>query len=277
MVRCQHIGNISPRDNPRHYIECITDLLEYDPRNAPTIINTPGWTKGTGYELLTSIIEIVKPEFIVVLSIAGNDSLARSLHPLASSYQSHLLIIESANMIPPPLPLTAAEFRTLGIMSYFHRTDLEEWDFGTHLTAWKPWVVNFTGSAEERGIWAVAIQGEEVLTEDVICAINGTLVAINVLPPSTDEDILYTPEGIPVFAPRETQFMDPRNVRCVGYAIVRGIDVKNGWIFLLSPWDPSSLQDKERVVLERGRVNLPVWGMWNHQTPRTLGPWLQRQ
>jgi len=115
------------------------------------------------------------------------------------------------------------------------------------------------------------------LSEDIIYAINGTMVAIIILPPSTDEEVMYSPEGIPLLPPRETQFMDPRTVRCVGYAVIRSIDVKNGWIFLLSPWNPSSLQEGERVVLERGRVNLPVWGMWNHQTPRTLGPWLQRQ
>ena len=276
MLRCQHIGNISPRDNPRYYIDCIAELLAHDPLNAPMVINTPGWTKGTGYELLTSIIEVSKPAFIVVVSIAGNDALARSLQPVAVDNQSHLLVIESANTIPPSLHLTASELRTLGIMNYLHASGPESWDFDTHLTAWTPWVVKFTGPKEESGIWAVAIQGEELVSEDILCAINGTLVAIIIHAPKTGEDVAYTPEGIPVLRPRDTLFMDPKTAHCVGYAVIRSIDVKMGWIFLLSPWDPSNLQDGESVVLERGRVNVPVCGIWDHQNPRTLGPWLQR-
>ena len=272
--RCHHIGNLSPRDNPRHYIDCITDLLSHAPRDAPTIINTPGWTKGTGYELLTSLIDIARPDFIVVLSSPGNDSLARSLHPLASECQSHLLLVESANAIPPPPPLTAADLRTLGIMSYFHRTGKDMWDFATHLTAWKPWIVKFSG--EDRGIWAVAIQGEELLLEDILLAINGTMVAINVISATTDEEVSTTAERIPVLINRESKFVNPRTSRCVGYAVIRAIDVSKGWMFLLSPWEPSSVKEDEKIILERGHVNLPVWGIWNSNSPRKFGPWLQR-
>jgi polynucleotide 5'-hydroxyl-kinase GRC3/NOL9 len=276
LVRSHHIGNISPRDNPRHYINCIADLLSHDPRTTPTIINTPGWTKGTGFELLTSLIEISKPNFIVVLAPEGNDSLARSLHPFAAETQSHILVLESANTLAPALSLTAAEFRALGIMSYFHQIGFEKWDFKTHLTAWKPWVVKFSGPATDRGLHAIAIQGEELLLDDIVCAVNATMVAIILVSTTSDEEVTYTAEGIPVLSGRETPFMEPQRVRCVGYAFIRGIDSKRGELLLLSPWEPSSLQKGESVVLERGRVNLPVWGMWDHENPRQLGPWLER-
>ena len=96
LKRSHHIGNISPRDNPRHYIDCINDLLSHNSGNAPIIINTPGWTKGTGFELLTSLIEIASPDFILVLSNPGNDTLARNLHPLASKLEIDLLLVEAA-------------------------------------------------------------------------------------------------------------------------------------------------------------------------------------
>ena len=277
LIRSHHIGNISPRDNPRHYIDCINNLLSHDSGNAPTIINTPGWTKGTGFELLLSLVEIASPDFILVLSNPGNDTLARNLHPLASKLEIDLLLVESANTIPAAVPLTAADLRTLGIMSYFHRVDFDTWDFKTHLTAWKPWVVKFTGSLEERGICGIAIQGEELLPEDIVLAINGTMVAIILISTTSDEAISFTLEGIPVLSDREEKFMDPGISRCVGYGVIRGINVKNGWMMLLSPWEPSTLQEGERVVLERGHVSLPVWGMWDHKNPRPLGPWLQSQ
>jgi polynucleotide 5'-hydroxyl-kinase GRC3/NOL9 len=272
MVRCQHIGNISPRDNPRHYIDCITDLLSHDEKAGPTLINTPGWTKGTGFELLTSLIEIARPEFVIVMATDGNDSLARSLHPFASPCGSSILVIGSANTIPPPVPLSAAELRTMGIMSYFHLTGVQTWDFETHLTRWRPWLIKYAGSDAERGVHAVTIQGEDLLLQDILLAINATMVAIVVV--KHTEDVTMTSEEIPVLMGRESKFMDPKTVRCVGYAIIRGIDVKEGIIMLLSSWDPSTLGDDEKVVLERGHVSLPVWGMWDPKAPQRLGAYL---
>jgi polynucleotide 5'-hydroxyl-kinase GRC3/NOL9 len=275
LIRCQHIGNISPRDNPRHYIDCIADLLSHDEGNGPTIINTPGWTKGTGFELLTSLIEIAKPEFVVVMAPEGNDTLARSLHPFTSPCGSNILVIGAANIIPPVVPFTASELRTLGIMSYFHLTGVETWDFGTHLTEWKPWMVKYSGSRSERGVQAIAIQGEELYLEDILLAINATMAAIVIVKKTEDVEVVLTTEGLPVLMGRDSKYMDPKIARCVGYAIIRAVDVKKGTLMLLSPWDPSTLEEDEDVILERGRLNLPVWGMWDHNRPQKLGPYLK--
>jgi polynucleotide 5'-kinase involved in rRNA processing len=112
--------------------------------------------------------------------------------------------------------------------------------------------------------------------EDILLAINGTMVAINVISATTDEEVSTTAEKIPVLMNRESKFVDPRTSRCVGYAVIRAIDVSKGWMFLLSPWEPSSVKEDEKIILERGHVNLPVWGIWNSNSPRKIGPWLQR-
>ena len=275
VVRCHHFGNISPRDSPRYYVDCIRNLLSQDITDSPLIINTPGWTKGTGLELLTSLIEIAMPDFVIILSVPGNDTLARALHPVAQETKSHMLIVEPVEPIRPIVQLTAADLRTLSLMTYFHLIGEDKWDFDTHLTAWKPWILKYSGPPDERGVFAVAIQGEELLLEDIILAINGTIVAINLVH-AIDGDLQLTPEGLPVLCRRETPSIDPRDGRCVGYAVIRGIDSAKGELMLLSPWGPSDIQEGERILLERGRVNLPVWGMWNKKEPRVLGPWLQR-
>jgi polynucleotide 5'-hydroxyl-kinase GRC3/NOL9 len=240
------------------------------------IINTPGWTKGTGLELLISLIDLSKPDIIIILSGPGNDTLANSLYPIAKECQSHLLPLEPASSVAPQVQLTAAELRALGIMSYFHRIGVEKWDFGTHLTTWKPWVVKFAGTVEERGLLAFAIQGGELLLEDIVLAINGTMVAIIILQ-GMETQIEFTAEGLPVLSGRENSFMDPTTARCEAYAVVRGINVAKGELMLLSPWDPSNLAEGEQVVLERGHVNVPIWGMWDLKNARVLGPYLQRQ
>ena len=103
------------------------------------------------------------------------------------------------------------------------------------------------------------------------------MVAIILVSSTSDEAISFTPEEIPVLSDREANFMDPGISQCVGYGVIRGIDIRNRRMALLSPWEPSTLQEGERVVLERGHVNLPVWGMWDHKNPRTLGRWLERR
>ena len=277
ILRSHHIGNVSPRDNPRYYLDCISELVSHIPHDVPTIINTPGWTKGTGFELLASQIEILRPQYVIVLSRVSDDSLTKTLHPIASGCGSHLLVVDSTNVVPPSVALTAADLRPLSIMNYFHQVGFEKWDFKTHLTSWKPWVVKFSGTDEERGIFGVAIQGEELLLEDILCAINGTMVAIIIVTSNANIGVSFTQEGIPILNGRKSLFMDPKVTRCVGYAVIRGINSENGLMMLLTPWDPTGLADGECVILERGRVNLPVWGMWDYKKPVALGPWLLRQ
>jgi len=116
-------------------------------------------------------------------------------------------------------------------------------------------MVKFSG--EDRGIWAVAIQGEELLLEDILLAINGTMVAITISSATTVEEVSTTAEGIPILMNREVKFVDPNSSRCVGYAVIRGIDVIKRWMFLLSPWEPSSVKEdengKEMVVTYNDR------------------------
>ena len=76
-----------------------------------------------------SLIGIINPDFIVVLSMSENDSLVRKLRPLASEIQCHILVLESVNTVAPEMSINASDLRSLGIMSYFHRTGIGTWEF----------------------------------------------------------------------------------------------------------------------------------------------------
>jgi polynucleotide 5'-hydroxyl-kinase GRC3/NOL9 len=279
LSRCHHIGNISPRDNPSYYLNCIDDLISHIPdAESPVIVNTPGWTKGTGLELLISMIERLKPDYIVVIA---NDTLGlvQSLSPISAETGAKVTLLEPGNENPPVVPLTASELRNLSIMSYFHYAPAEQgtenWNFDRHLTQWKPWIATFQGTSNERGIEAIAIQGEELHLDDITLAINGTIVAIILVSEITDGEVKFTKDGIPVLSGREEKYLNTRVSECVGYAIIRDINVKEGYMLLVTPWDPSALKEGQKLVLERGRVNLPIWGMWDSNKFR-IGPWLER-
>jgi len=72
--RAFYYGSTTSKTNPNLYIDIVKNLtMSYDElcqninKDIPIIINTDGWVKGLGYEILSSIIDIVNPGHIVQL------------------------------------------------------------------------------------------------------------------------------------------------------------------------------------------------------------------
>ncbi|KAI0202840.1 hypothetical protein F4808DRAFT_60258 [Astrocystis sublimbata] len=72
-----------------------------------------------------------------------------------------------------------------------------------------------------------------------------------------------TPEGIPFIDTAHELTLDPRYSRSLGMVLVRGIDVKNGDLHLLSPITTSQVEDVTtkggQIVLVSGRFDPPSW------------------
>ena len=87
--RAFFVGNSTPRDDPEYYIACIQELVrtyyrevshtrawaddeeeddyhsdDDEDEHIPLIINTQGWIKGIGYDLLLQLIHYTVPSFI---------------------------------------------------------------------------------------------------------------------------------------------------------------------------------------------------------------------
>jgi polynucleotide 5'-hydroxyl-kinase GRC3/NOL9 len=79
--------------------------------------------------------------------------------------------------------------------------------------------------------------------------------------------IIRTPEGIPYVDPFSCNSIDPRYSQTLGLALVRGIDVKNSSLHLLTPIRASYICDlgrsvergEKKVLLLRGSLDYPTW------------------
>ncbi|KAF8250170.1 hypothetical protein K440DRAFT_659626 [Wilcoxina mikolae CBS 423.85] len=270
-TRSHHIGYTSPREDPAHYIRAIIDLLSVYRQSYPTVpllINTAGWTKGLGLELLQDILSHSQATDIVFLG-GGAAVIAEIIAPNTTTLHE---LSSAAVSSSSSTRFTPADLRTLHTMSYFHRLSSGRWDFTTPLTGFAPWVIPYTGAA--RGIDGVHILGEEAIAAEELCtAIEGTIVGIVVVAEhNLPESFTPTPSSLSsagdelLLLPAILESpLAPDVAECKGLAVIRAIDLTNGHVHLISSVGESEIEEwecrGERVVLVRGRLELSVWEM----------------
>jgi len=138
-----------------------------------------------------------------------------------------------------------------------------------------PLEVKYAGKGA--GIFGILCLGEQPPARIVRDAIDGSLVAVvvvedlNVLLSSKYKEnrqdgntlLLQTPEGIPYFNPANSFSLDPACSHTIGLAIVRGIDVRQQRLQLLTPipaWSIKDTRDSEKaVILVSGKLDIPGW------------------
>lgn len=262
-TRCHHIGYTSPREDPGYYMRAIIDLLFAHRQSHPAVpllVNTTGWIKALGLELLQDIVANCQATDIVFLG-AGAQAMAEIIPPNTAA-----VLHELPSAALSSTRFTSADLRALHTMAYFRQRQRPDFSSSTPLTGFAPWVIPYTGA--DRGVDAVHILGEIAIAADELrTAIEGTIVAIVVvaehhLPPPTTTTTTATTELLP---PILETALSPQVADCKGLGVIRAIDTTNGHIHLVSPIAEAEIEDWERqgkrVVLVRGRLELPAWEM----------------
>ncbi|KAG8702147.1 Polynucleotide 5'-hydroxyl-kinase grc3 [Ceratobasidium sp. 395] len=288
--RAHFIGGTSPKSSPSHYLAALTDLSQHyqsefkfsaafdDATNdfgdskffttVPLIINTQGWVKGMGADLLRSIEDIFEPSHIVdfqapvtYLNPSTSSFAERTIgNPMKSASTTNSINQISVVAIPPsvyPPRFSAADLRSLSLVSYFYGcfsprksldysdTFIEYWDTSLPLKAITPLTVN-PGLALE-SIVIAAPGGSDVtpseLSKALVCGVVGLVAPES---PTARVDVLYTQGTLPP---------SPQVSRCVGLGFVRGVsDTK---IQLLTPIPIRELGACRSFVL--GEIRMPAW------------------
>ncbi|KAI9771492.1 MAG: Polynucleotide 5'-hydroxyl-kinase grc3 [Geoglossum simile] len=292
LLRSHHIGYTTPENDPDHYVACAVDLftqyqkLLFNTPSCPLIINTVGCVKAIGMEILFDLLKPMLTTHLIWLQsdVDLEEELALDQKSLPGVTTHRISSHHIKNMSRTP-----ADLRAMQVLSYLHlspelsvETDWDghglQWN-ATPLTHQRPWVVNY--SEPKPGILGILILGEVLPVELVATAINGTIVAIvaieddDALPtvggdreissdrkgrqrsivfsvvhdPATSLPYIPTPGGSP---------LDPTKTFCVGQALIRGIDTENKTLHLLTPIQASHLPANKKLVLVRGRTELPA-------------------
>lgn len=201
------IGSTTPRDDPDYYMACLAELLttwrqevcdqitndtSLGAKPVPLIINTHGWIKGLGYDLLMDLIHAAVPNFI----LAFQSTLTPSRNLPSSFITSVVPPTSEVTVLPKILYLTSlmddleadvtaqryhpSDHRMLNLVSYMHMNHMGKrvegnawWDFKTRLVERVPWCLDW--SIGLQGIWVFF---EEIKYSQLLFALNGSVVGL---------------------------------------------------------------------------------------------------
>lgn len=196
-LRSYHIGSTVPRDNPSYFLQCISELIKIwrtdfgekvsaDAEElVPLVINTCGWIKNMGLDLLVSVVQEAKPTDIFVLynEDKDNDILTDCMNETlnVADYSPVVHNIPSVSIAGTfASSYTAFEHRVLATISYFHQKlnnygtlGTLWWDFESRMIERVPWQVDW-----RKGIDGVWILYEDVPLSQLLYTLNGSIVAL---------------------------------------------------------------------------------------------------
>lgn len=261
-LKAHHLGWVTPREDPGVYLRCAASLFQTyhhhcdsDPSAViPLVINTCGWIKGTGLELLQDIIALTHPSDLILLHPEPQypaDNLATAIADV-HAIVPHTTRFYTAPPPPPPAVATpirssAADLRTLHTMSYFHHSHSQSplgvgggvsWSFNHPLTHSPPWIL--PAREVSAGIHILHLS-PHLPASYLPAAIEGTIVGVVLVDPShTQEDPEPEPETdtrTPTPTTPTTSSSSntlpypplhpappPESSHCAGLAVIRAID-----------------------------------------------------
>jgi polynucleotide 5'-hydroxyl-kinase GRC3/NOL9 len=235
-----------------------------------------------GRELLRRIEVEVQPTHVVEFENSDMDQ-AWSEPALPRPSNLVLLTIEHAPSVSSLTRYSAADQRTISMLSYFHSRGItvpisgimggceeegsqsrREWLTDLPLCAQPPWEVNWTEGLDH--VVLIGSGAEDVIHSEVLRVLNGAIVGLVALDPHTIPWIEPPPDitqslDIPYI--QGSSPPPPNSSNCVGLALVRSVRPSSNALHILTPVPPSDLP---RVrVLVMGEIQLPIWGMLDYR------------
>ena len=226
----------------------------------PLVINTQGWVKGLGADLLTEIHRLADPSVIFdFVPVSITDGPQHEVSTAYKAFKSHAQVI---SLQPISLPehsvtrLTASDGRTLHIISYLHLTSVglkssPSWDFSQSLLAKRPFVVPF-GNFHDIQV----LGSEQVCRGEILRALDISIIAL--LDAERGEDELdskaETDQAKIAYDP--SRGAEALSGTCLGLAVIRSIDSAARQFHILSPLPPQVLA--RTTVMHKGDIELPT-------------------
>ncbi|KAG7519334.1 hypothetical protein JOB18_006209 [Solea senegalensis] len=261
-----YYGQTTSESDLDRYLESLKSLWRRrsPSRETPIIINTMGWVKGFGFQLLVDMIRIFPVSHVVQLGHSGvtqcpalTPDFLRTAHGCQTHPPAQTAMDEFTENHSPPRSYThliiqsefqgvarqgaakhqrSNEHRELSLLAYLSQLQSPEPGPVRPLHSLTPYQVPHTAVA-------LGVIHCEVVPNHMLYAANATLVGLCCL----GEKIVS--RGGPVLLSQAP--ICP----CVGFGVLRGVDMARGLYFLLTPVDPSILRKVNCLLL--GAITLP--------------------
>lgn len=251
--RCFFFGDVSSKRDPTAYSNAVFALCDYYRKDycvsnknenptkteLPLVVNTPGWVKGVGYDILVDMLKYIVPTHVVKINISaesknlpagafwsdedydGMVNLIEINSARQDSYNRSVLVQKDARLL-----------RDLRIMAYFRQCFPSDLNITTikelaHALA--------SHSPYEVPVSSIKIKHLhcQVPSSEIFFSLNATIVGLAV----SSEDS----ENLPL---------------CVGLGIVRGVDTFKGLLYVITPV-PQSTLEKVDIFLQ-GFIQIPT-------------------
>ncbi|XP_078111910.1 polynucleotide 5'-hydroxyl-kinase NOL9 [Sander vitreus] len=261
-----YYGHSSCEADLERYLESLKSLWRRRSpgRETPVIINTMGWVKGFGFQVLVDMIRFFPVSHVIQLGHSGitqcpalTPEFLRTAHGCQTHPPAQTALDELTESHSPPRSYThlivqsefqgvgrqgtakhqrTNEHRELSLLAYL--SQLQSPDPGPirSLHSLTPYQVPHTAVS-------LGVIHCEVVPNHMFYAANASLVGLCCL----GEKV--TSRGGPVLLSQAP--ICP----CVGFGVLRGIDMARGLYFLLTPVDPSVLRKVNCLLL--GAISLP--------------------
>lgn len=251
--RCFFFGDVSSKRDPRAYLNAIFTLCDYyrkeyglsnkskNPTKTelPLVINTPGWVKGVGYDILVDMLKYIAPTYVVKINIsAESKNLPAGAFWLDEDYNGMVNLIEINSARQDSFNRSvlvqkdARLLRDLRIMAYFRQcfpsnlniTTIKE--LAHALASHPPYEVPIS-SVKIRHLHC------EVPSSEIFYGLNATIVGLAVSSECS--------ENLPL---------------SVGLGIVRGIDTFKGLLYVITPVPQNTLENVDLFL--QGYIQIPT-------------------
>ena len=197
LLRSHHFGSVSPREDPKHYFDCVLDLLRYyrrlsnlDPAYT-LVINCSGWIQGSGLDLSLQLLSFSDATDVIYTSTTGPDGIDDVLATACNVRGSLLHRVSSQPF--QDVTSSASKLRSMQTLSYFHLAEPEagnlRWN-PSPLTDRPPLIIPYVGP--QQAIFAVMILGDEQNPEFFVSILDGSLVGIVLI---EDDDAIPRARG----------------------------------------------------------------------------------
>ena len=187
VLRRHHFGVLSPKEYTETYIDSLQDMLdryrrELECLGCPLILNCCGWTKGSGLEIMLTIIERSQPTDVVLMELETGGDVAETLQAAAKGIDARFHTLSSGKPQNTNVARTAAQLREMLLCSYLHmrgsELDVPRWD-ARPLSRQTNLSLSFSGP--EQRIRAILVLGEDANYDLIENLIEGTVMSLVVL------------------------------------------------------------------------------------------------
>ncbi|KAJ3289046.1 Polynucleotide 5'-hydroxyl-kinase nol9 [Rhizoclosmatium sp. JEL0117] len=294
-----YLGATSPKNDPDCYSASLSQLWKiYKARvspDIPLVINTDGWVKGMGFDLLLHSLKEFRPTHLIQLGLEPSSTAASSknirddLHALLNSDKSLSPVkvihaIGHDETTSRPSKFNAADMRNLAMTAYFAQTKMNPsepvWISSTKQALPKLWnfALNMTSKVPYSVPWKairVRFLNVEVPPSQTLIALNGSLVGLvaDSLQYSPKHEVNSNDDANINIVPSDLQ-IPPESQNCVGLGIVRGIDPVSKLFYIVTPLHIDQIVNVN-LILRGAGVEYPVSMMLDgFENVRTTVPYV---